>query len=167
LSRSHAGTARFGTYGSAGRNSEPDFRIVGGNPQYEAAYNAKPSRKNETTDDQDEVFLRSVTATGAFASITSDRLVWRSLSSGVRPLSNHSALARLEPPANFVTLPRDANGFVMRRPTSCSSRNGLFRDRHIVSRMPELQGRASNAHFRQYGRATPGLGAWPASASGG
>jgi hypothetical protein len=56
LSRLHAVPSRSGTHGSAGRNSEPDFRSVGGIALYDAAYKARPSRKKETTDDQGEVF---------------------------------------------------------------------------------------------------------------
>jgi len=56
-----------------------DIRVAGGNPQCEAAHIAKPSRKNVTTDDQAEVFWRSIAAKGAFTSINSGRGVWISL----------------------------------------------------------------------------------------
>ena len=59
---------------------------------------------------------------------------------------------------NRWTISRPCPGMLMdssrRVPTSFSSRNDLFRDRRIASRMPVLWGRVSDAQFRTYGCAS-------------
>ena len=59
---------------------------------------------------------------------------------------------------NRWTISRPCPGMLMdssrSAPTSFSSRNDLFRDRRIASRMPVLWGRVSDAHFRTYGCAS-------------
>jgi hypothetical protein len=59
---------------------------------------------------------------------------------------------------NRWTISRPCPGMLMdssrSAPTRFSSRNDLFRDRRIASRMPVLWGRVSDAHFRTYGCAS-------------